>query len=81
MQPFHIVSQNLVVDLLQALIARGDVVIVTLQSLESVIVQKLYFCVHNGRLDLQNKLLHLLVVSIHPGLLSLILCTSSCFHA
>ncbi|KAI0639909.1 Dopey, N-terminal-domain-containing protein [Trametes polyzona] len=60
MQPFHIVSQNLAVDLLQALIARGEVDLITLQSLESAVVQKLYFCVHTGRLDLQNKLLHLL---------------------
>lgn len=60
MQPFHIVAQNLSVDLLQALIARGDVDLITLQSLESAVVQKLYFCVHTGRLDLQNKLLHLL---------------------
>ncbi|KAI0361079.1 hypothetical protein OH77DRAFT_1391372 [Trametes cingulata] len=60
MQPFHIVCQNLSVDLLQALVARGEVDVVTLQSLESAVVQKLYFCVHTGRLDLQNKLLHLL---------------------
>ncbi|KAI0756510.1 Dopey, N-terminal-domain-containing protein [Daedaleopsis nitida] len=68
MQAFHIVSQNISVELLQALIARGEVDLVTLQSLESAVVQKLYFCVHTGRLDLQNKLLHLLhsiiVVSI-----------------
>ncbi|KAI0334441.1 hypothetical protein GY45DRAFT_1318466 [Cubamyces sp. BRFM 1775] len=60
MQPFHIVSQNLAVDLLQPLVARGDVDLVTLQTLESAVVQKLYFCIHTGRLDLQNKLLHLL---------------------
>ncbi|OJT08448.1 Protein dopey [Trametes pubescens] len=60
MQPFHIVAQNLSVDLLQALVARGEVDSITLQSLESVVIQKLFFCVHTGRLDLQNKLLHLL---------------------
>ena len=60
MQPFNIVSQNLSVDLLQALVARGEVDPVSLQSLESAVVQKLYFCIHTGRLDLQNKLLHLL---------------------
>lgn len=60
MQPYHIVAQNLAVELLQALIGRGEVDLITLQSLESVIVQKLYFCIHTGRLDLQNKLLHLL---------------------
>ncbi|RDX51932.1 hypothetical protein OH76DRAFT_1400831 [Lentinus brumalis] len=60
MLPFHIVSQNLAVEILQALVARGEVDVVTLQSLESAVVQKLYFCVHTTRLDLQNKLLHLL---------------------
>ncbi|KAI0830814.1 Dopey, N-terminal-domain-containing protein [Trametes gibbosa] len=60
MESFHIVCQNLSVDLLQALVARGEVDLISLQSLESAIVQKLYFCVHVGRLDLQNKLLHLL---------------------
>ncbi|KAI8981167.1 Dopey, N-terminal-domain-containing protein [Trametes punicea] len=60
MQPFHIVSQNLALDILQPIVARNDVDTVTLQSLESVVVQKLYFCVHTGRLDLQNKLLHIL---------------------
>lgn len=60
MHPFHIVSQNISVELLQALVARGEIDVVTLQSLESAVVQKLYFCVHTGRLDLQNKLLHLL---------------------
>lgn len=59
-QPFNIVSQNLSVDLLQALVARGEVDLISLQSLESAVVQKLYFSVHTGRLDLQNKLLHLL---------------------
>ncbi|EJF67133.1 hypothetical protein DICSQDRAFT_151482 [Dichomitus squalens LYAD-421 SS1] len=60
MQPYHMVAQNLAVELLQALVARGEVDLVTLQSLESAVVQKLFFCVHTGRLDLQNKLLHLL---------------------
>ncbi len=60
MQSYHIVAQNLAVELLQALVSRGEVDLITLQSLESAIVQKLYFCVHTGRLDIQNKLLHLL---------------------
>ena len=60
MQSFNTVAQNLSVELLQALVARGEVDTVTLQSLESAVVQKLYFCVHTGRLDMQNKLLHLL---------------------
>ena len=60
MQAYNMVSQNLSVELLQALVARGEVDLISLQSLESAVVQKLYFCVHTGRLDLQNKLLHLL---------------------
>ncbi|RPD65070.1 hypothetical protein L227DRAFT_519769 [Lentinus tigrinus ALCF2SS1-6] len=60
MLPFHIISQNLAVDIVQALVARGEVDLITLQSLESAVVQKLYYCVHTSRLDLQNKLLHLL---------------------
>ncbi|KAI0718921.1 Dopey, N-terminal-domain-containing protein [Cerioporus squamosus] len=60
MLPFHVVAQNLAVEILQALVARGELDPVTLQTLESAVVQKLYFCVHTSRLDLQNKLLHLL---------------------
>lgn len=60
MGPFNETLQSSVVDLLQALVSRGDIDIYTLQSAESVIVGKLYACVHSGRLDLQNKLLHLL---------------------
>ncbi|KAH9920216.1 Dopey, N-terminal-domain-containing protein [Epithele typhae] len=60
MHAFNIVAQNLSAEILQALVARGEVDLITLESLESAVVQKLYFCVHSGRLDLQNKLLHLL---------------------
>ncbi|CDO73123.1 hypothetical protein BN946_scf185007.g177 [Trametes cinnabarina] len=60
MQPFHVISQTLALDILQPVVARGEVDPIALQSLESAVVQKLYFCVHTGRLDLQNKLLHLL---------------------
>ncbi|KAJ3545543.1 hypothetical protein NM688_g5613 [Phlebia brevispora] len=52
--------QSTVIDILQSLVARGDVDILTLQTAETVIIGKLFTCVHAGRLDVQNKLLHLL---------------------
>lgn len=52
--------QSSVVDLLQALISRGEVDLYMLQAAENDIIGKLFTCVHTGRLDLQNKLLHLL---------------------
>lgn len=52
--------QSTSIDILQALVARGDVDVLTLQTTETVIIGKLFSCVHAGRLDLQNKLLHLL---------------------
>ncbi|PCH34091.1 hypothetical protein WOLCODRAFT_61246 [Wolfiporia cocos MD-104 SS10] len=63
--------QSIAIDLLQALIARGEVDIAALQTVESVVVKKLYFCVHTGRLDLQNKSLHLLhsvIAASNPGM-------------
>ena len=52
--------QSAAVDLLQALVARGEIDFIALQTAESAVVGKLYSCVHTSRLDLQNKLLHLL---------------------
>ncbi|GJE86225.1 Dopey, N-terminal-domain-containing protein [Phanerochaete sordida] len=60
MAPFNEALQSSVVDLLQALIARGEVDLYLLQAAENDVVGKLFTCVHTGRLDLQNKLLHLL---------------------
>ncbi|KAK7063885.1 dopey-N domain-containing protein [Favolaschia claudopus] len=60
MQPNNIGIQSTVVDLLQAIVARGEVDPVTVEVIEALVVGKLYFCVHRARLDLQNKLLHLL---------------------
>ena len=57
MSSFNETLQSCVVDLLQALISRGEVDSHTLQIAESVVVGKLYLCVHSGRLDLQNKML------------------------
>ena len=60
MRKFNTTTQSLSVDLLQTIIARGEIDQTALETVESVIVTKLYMCVHTGRLDLQNKLLHLL---------------------
>ncbi|KAF9786711.1 Dopey, N-terminal-domain-containing protein [Thelephora terrestris] len=56
----NVITQSLSVDLLQTIIARGEIDQTALETVEAVIVTKLYMCVHTGRLDLQNKLLHLL---------------------
>jgi len=60
MRKFNATTQSLSVDLLQTIIARGEIDQTALETVESVIVTKLYMCVHTSRLDLQNKLLHLL---------------------
>lgn len=52
--------QSLSIDLLQTVIARGDMDISTLEHIEGIVVAKAYACIHNGRLDLQPKLLHIL---------------------
>lgn len=60
MRKFNTATQSLSIDLLQTIIARGENNQTALETVESAIVAKLYVCVHTGRLDLQNKLLHLL---------------------
>ncbi|TFY81819.1 hypothetical protein EWM64_g2190 [Hericium alpestre] len=60
MAPVNIVIQSATVDLLQAIVARGEVDLLALEGIEAAIIGKLYFSVHTKRLDLQNKLLHLL---------------------
>jgi hypothetical protein len=60
MGPFNEILQSSTVDLLQTLVARGDIDMITLHGVESAVIGKLYSCIHIGRLDLQNKLLHLL---------------------
>lgn len=59
MRPNNAIIQSTAVDLLQAIVARGEIDSVV-ETIEAVIVGKLYFCIHLHRLDLQNKLLHLL---------------------
>jgi hypothetical protein len=46
--------------LIQAIVARGDLDNTNLSAIETAVITKLYSCIHNGRLDLQIKLLHLL---------------------
>ncbi|KDQ31322.1 hypothetical protein PLEOSDRAFT_1102291 [Pleurotus ostreatus PC15] len=60
MSPFNSVIQSTCIDILQTIIPRGELDMQIIESLEAAIVAKLYFLVHTGRLDIQNKLLHLL---------------------
>jgi hypothetical protein len=59
MQPSNASIQSSAIDLLQAIVARGEIDTIV-EDVESIVVRKLYFCIHSSRLDLQNKLLHLL---------------------
>lgn len=52
--------QGTVLELLQGIVARGELDSVTLETTESAIVGRLYAAVHASKLDLQNKLLHVL---------------------
>jgi hypothetical protein len=60
MGPLNRLLQSNTIQLLQMIVARGDVDQVSVAALESIIVKKLYFAVHTKSIDLQNKLLHLL---------------------
>lgn len=65
MQPSNASIQSSAIDLLQAIVARGEIDTIV-EDVETIVVQKLYLCIHLSRLDLQNKLLHLLhsVISV-----------------
>jgi hypothetical protein len=63
--------QSTSVDLLQAIISRGEVDNLTLGIVEAAVIGKLYYCIHSKRLDLQNKLLHLLHSLISASLSNL----------
>ena len=60
MTPANVLIQSTTIDLLQAIIARGEIDVTSLQSVQAAVIGKLYFSVHTQRLELQNKLLHLL---------------------
>lgn len=52
--------QSLSIDLLQTIIARGDMNLLALESIETIVIAKMFSFIHMGRLDLQPKLLHIL---------------------
>ncbi|KAF8559912.1 hypothetical protein OG21DRAFT_1528688 [Imleria badia] len=60
MEPMNTKIQSTSIDILQVIIARGEVDHLALETLEPIIIGKLYFFVHLKRLDLQNKLLRIL---------------------
>ncbi|KAL0951843.1 hypothetical protein HGRIS_008504 [Hohenbuehelia grisea] len=71
MSPLNSAIQSTCVDILQMIITRGEVDLLNVEILEAAVISKLYFCIHSGRLDIQNKLLHLLhslfSASMHAG--------------
>ncbi|KAF8313993.1 hypothetical protein DL93DRAFT_1101270 [Clavulina sp. PMI_390] len=52
--------QSTVLELIQAIVTRGELDNVALETIESALISRLYDAVHTGKLDLQNKLLHVL---------------------
>ena len=66
MRMTNILIQSNTIELLQLILSRGDVDNTVVESVESATIGKLYYSVHNGLLDLQNKWLHLLhsVISV-----------------
>jgi hypothetical protein len=60
MMPTNVLIQSTAIDLLQAIVARGEIDPPSLQNVQSAVIGKMYFSVHTRRLELQNKLLHLL---------------------
>jgi hypothetical protein len=54
------VIQSAAIDLLQVIVARGEIDHLSVDTIEAAVIGKLYFCIHIERLDLQNKLLHIL---------------------
>ncbi|KAL0565856.1 hypothetical protein V5O48_016166, partial [Marasmius crinis-equi] len=60
MNPLNVAIHSTTIDLLQAIVSRGEVSAMAVESVEPVAIGKLYLFVHSGRLNLQNKLLHLL---------------------
>lgn len=60
MGPANVLIQSTAIDLLQAIVARGEIDLPSLQNVQTAVIGKLYLSVHTHRLELQNKLLHLL---------------------
>jgi hypothetical protein len=66
MQPLNLAIQSNAIELLQVIVARGEIDIVLIEGIEATAIGKLYFSIHTSHLDLQNKWLHLLhsVISV-----------------
>jgi len=66
MQSSNVTIQSNSIELLQTIVARGEIDIVLVEGIEATSIGRLYFSIHMGRLDLQNKWLHLLhsVISV-----------------
>ena len=60
MGPPNVVLQGTVVELLEAIVSRGEIDKRLLDFIEGALVQKLFVVVQLGQLELQNKLLHAL---------------------
>ncbi|KAG1754714.1 Dopey, N-terminal-domain-containing protein [Suillus paluster] len=60
MQPLNTVIQSSAIDLLQTIVARGEIEMLAVEILEPAVIGKLFLCVHLHCLDLQNKLLRFL---------------------
>ncbi|KAJ8084790.1 hypothetical protein PM082_003567 [Marasmius tenuissimus] len=60
MNLLNVATHSTTIDLLQAIVSRGEINPMAVESIEPAAIGKLYFFVHSGRLNLQNKLLHLL---------------------
>ena len=58
--------QTVSIDILQAIVGRGDLETLTLDVVSDIVISKLFIATRTHRLDLQNKLLHLL----HTALLA-----------
>ncbi|EJU02805.1 hypothetical protein DACRYDRAFT_94483 [Dacryopinax primogenitus] len=60
MTPTNTRIQSTAIDILQLIVSRGEIEKASLLSLQQNVVSKLYSSIHTARLDLQNKLLHIL---------------------
>jgi len=66
MQPINTSIQSSAIEILQAIVSRGEIDHDLIETVEAVTITKLYFSIHTSQLDLQNKWLHLLhsVISV-----------------
>jgi hypothetical protein len=60
MIPTNVLIQSTAIDLLQAIVSRGEIDPPSLQNVQSAVIGEMYLSIHTQRLELQNKLLHLL---------------------